>query len=99
MGNRVYFRVPGEIRTSCAVAPTPGVTVARMPNHPDLGCGDQVCIRPLQPFNGLPPGSTYRVEDQGGGLVQAQLDLYRGIGQAVCAGWPNPMSRVIRLGR
>jgi len=85
-GNR--YRHPGSIMTSCGNRPTVGTTVARNPNHRQLGCGSRVFIQ----------GFGCRiVQDSGGGLSLDQLDMYQGVGLAACAGWSNPRRKTIKI--
>lgn len=37
------------------------------------------------------------VQDEGGRLAVAQIDMYQGVGDAVCAGWPNPTRKVVAI--
>ncbi|MEM4413049.1 MAG: hypothetical protein QXD59_02105, partial [Candidatus Caldarchaeum sp.] len=97
------YRMPSEIRGSSACGGrfvTPNFSVAMSPGNPNFQCGsDQVCIRPVQQVSGMSFSHAFQVEDTGSGLSSTQLDVYRGSGTQACANWPNPMARVVRLGR
>jgi 3D (Asp-Asp-Asp) domain-containing protein len=65
-----------------------GDTVARRPGHTQLTCGNRIVVQ----------GNGCRtVQDEGGGLTPTQIDMYQGVGAAVCAGWTNPTRKVIAI--
>lgn len=64
-------QVPGPCPKCEGMSLIPGATVAVMPNHPDLSCGDRVFVHTV---------GEVTVTDNGGGLVTEQLDHYAGFG-------------------
>lgn len=88
--NNRRYRHPGSLRTSCGNRPAVGTTVARNPNNPALACGSRVFVQ----------GFGCRiVQDIGDPAVMQinQLDMYQGVGRAVCAGWPNPTRKTVKI--
>jgi hypothetical protein len=43
-------------------------------------------------LKGIANDNSLEATDTGGAILNNRIDLYRGIGRAVCAGWPNPMA-------
>lgn len=88
--NNRRYRHPGSLRTSCGNRPTVGTTVARNPNNTALACGSRVFIQGF---------GCRTVQDIGDPAIMQinQLDMYQGVGQAACAGWPNPTRKTIRI--
>lgn len=73
-------------------APVRQETVAHLylNQQPGFECGRKFLIEGMTP-------SFKILGDTGGGLVEAQLDLYRGEGEAACDGWPSPYRKVVRI--
>jgi hypothetical protein len=87
------YRRPAILRTACGNTPVADVTAAVRSGHPMLGCGNRIFIHEI---------GCRTVQDRGQGPPPPVdpyrwVDLYRGIGQSTCAGWPNPTKRVVRI--
>jgi hypothetical protein len=63
-------------------------SVAVMPNHPDLACGNNVFIHEV---------GTRKVVDKGGGLAVEQLDHYAGASGCNREGGSIGVRKVIKL--
>lgn len=87
--NRAFdFRKPSSVKGSTGIKLVIDGSVAIKPNHPKLSVGDKVWIEDL---------GIKQVHDNGAGLVEKQLDLYKGFGKNSVKGWKNPHLKVIKL--